>query len=217
MASLRTWLSAEQLINNEREFPMKAISIAALALFAATPAFAGSSFLIDFEKNWDYGTAVDNTYAALGVSFTNVLGLSNTADFTYYTNAPSPLGVANVQLDGVVNTTAYMNVAGGVDNALSFFYSTPVAVGGAIKAYSGLNGTGTLLGTFDLPANDGGAYDTWTSATFAFAGTAQSFDLSATNGAVGFDNIAAVPEASTTAMLLAGLGLLGFTARRNRR
>ncbi|MEC5386743.1 PEP-CTERM sorting domain-containing protein [Uliginosibacterium sp. H3] len=196
---------------------MKFLPIAALALFAASPAFAGTSFLIDFEKNWDYGTAVDNTYSALGVEFVNVLGLSNDADFTYFTNAPSPLGTASAAtFDAPGYSNAYLNVAGGVDGALSFYYSSPDAVVGAIKAYSGLNGTGTLLGTIDLTANTND-YSNWTAATFAFAGTAQSFDLTGSANLVGFDNIAAVPEASTYAMLLAGLGLMGLVARRSRR
>ena len=193
---------------------MKLLPVAALALFATAPAFAGTSFLVDFEKNWAYGEAVDSTYAALGVTFTNFLGLSNDADFHYFDNAPSALGTASAQLDGVVNTAAYLNVAGGVDNALSFYYASPSDVLGAVKAYSGLNGTGTLLGTFDLSTN--GNYDNWTQVTFNFAGTAQSFDFTGSANVVGFDNIAAVPEASSAAMLLAGLGLLGFAARRSR-
>ena len=57
---------------------MKQLVSLALALGLAAPAFAsGTPFVIDFEKNWDYGQAVDDSYAALGVSFTNVLGLSN--------------------------------------------------------------------------------------------------------------------------------------------
>ena len=50
-------------------------------------------------------------------------------------------------------------------------------------------------------------------ATFNFTGTAQSFDLGST-GIVGFDNIAAVPEPESYALILAGLGLLGFIQRR---
>lgn len=194
---------------------MKLIPAVALALFAASPAFAASSFLVDFEKNWAYGEAVDNTYAASGVSFLNVLGFSNDGISTGYSNAPSPLGVALVQLDGVVNTASYMNVAAGVDNALSFFYSTPVDAVGAIKAYSGLNGTGTLLGSFDLTANNA-AYDVWTPVTFSFAGTAMSFDLTGSANLVGLDNISAVPENSTLLMLLAGGAVALRTAARRR-
>ncbi len=103
---------------------MKLSRLAVLALFAAAPAFAGAtSFVVDFEKNWDYanggvagfyngGTADDgSTGADLGVEFVGVSGLSNDADFTYYSGAPSPLGTAYAY-DAAAS---YMNVAAGVD------------------------------------------------------------------------------------------------------
>lgn len=180
----------------------------ALALGLASPAFAAAPLAVDFEKNWSYGEEVANTYE--GVSFTNVLGLSNDADFSYFTNAPSPLGVAFVQLDGVVNTAAYMNVAAGVTGGLSFHHAgTEAAV---ISAYSGLNGTGTLLGSITLAAT--GDYATWQKSVLSFAGSAQSFDLTGLNGVAALDNIAAVPEPSSIALLLAGGALL--LARRRR-
>lgn len=195
---------------------MKLASTLSLIALALAPALssAATGFTVDFEKNWSYGEAVDNQYAAQGVSFTNVLGVSNDPAFDpYYSNAPSPLGVAMAQLDGVTNTTAFMNVAGGVDGLLSFFYSTPTDVVGAVKAYSGLNGTGTLLGTFDLVAN-AAAYDTWTAVNFTFAGTALSFDLSATANVAGLDNISAVPEPSTWALAACSLAIMGVSLRR---
>ena len=208
---------------------MKLVPIAAaLAIFAAAPAFAvttvvpAQSFLIDFEKNWDFGSAVDNTYAAAGVTFTNVLGQSNNdgmgtlAKGDYYANAPSPIGVAYAQLDGVTNTTAYMNVASGVDSALSFYYSSGASITGAVTAYSGLNGTGTMLGSFNLAATDN-SFSIWAPVTFTFNGTAQSFDLSASANVVAFDNISAVPEPETFAMLLSGLGMMAFLARRKQK
>lgn len=200
----------------------------ALALGLASPAFAATPLSVDFEKQWTYGDAVDNTYSADGVSFVNVIGVSNgdglgsLANGDYYAGAPSPLGVAVAQLDGVVNTAAYMNVAAGVTGGLSFFYSTPIAATGAIKAYSGLNGTGTLLGSIDLAANSAD-FTTWHQAVLSFSGTAQSFDLTGTvhfdasgfaDSAVGLDNIAAVPEPTSVALMLAGGALL--LARRRR-
>ncbi|KQW43430.1 MULTISPECIES: PEP-CTERM sorting domain-containing protein [unclassified Roseateles] len=185
----------------------------ALALGLASPAFAATPLSVDFEKSWSYGEEVADAYVADGVSFTNVLGLSNDVDFSYFGNAPSPLGVAFVQLDGVVNTAAYMNVATGVAGGLSFFYSTPSAATGAIKAYSGLNGTGTLLGSIDLGVNSAD-YTTWNQAVLSFSGTALSFDLSGAANAVALDNISAVPEPSSVALLLAGGALV--LARRRR-
>lgn len=195
-------------------------AISALLALAAAPAIASASILLDFEQNWAYGQAVDSTYATDGVTFTNVLGLSNDPiNFPdYFTNAPSPLGTVSVQLDGEVNTSSYMNVTSGVfSNGLSFFFSTPSAVSGAVKAYSGLNGTGDLLGTLDLVANNDGTYSTWTQATVNFTGIAKSFDLTGAANVVAFDNmnINAVPEPESYALGLVGLSLLGAVARRS--
>lgn len=205
---------------------MKLYTAAALALFATAPAFAiAPAFTVDFEKSWDYldgsingyyagGTAADGTSGAnLGVSFSGVSGLSNDGNFTYYSGAPSPQGVAYAY------DTSFMNVAAGVDSSLSFFYSSATSVLGAVKAYSGLNGTGNLLGSFDLAANTAGGYDTWTSTTFAFSGLASSFALTGSANAVAFDNISnvsPVPEPSTYALMLLGGGLL-VVARRFKR
>ncbi|RTL39379.1 MAG: PEP-CTERM sorting domain-containing protein [Burkholderiales bacterium] len=192
----------------------------ALAIGLASPAFAASPAIsVDFEKTWNYGESIGNFYAAQGVSFVNVLGLSNgdglgpLANGDYYGGAPSPLGVAYAQLDGTINTAAYMNVAGGVDGQLNFYFSNPTGASVEIKAYSGLNGTGTLLGSV-LLASNGIDYTTWTATSLTFTGTALSFDLTATAAGVALDNISAVPEPSSLALLLGGATLL--LARRRR-
>jgi formate dehydrogenase assembly factor FdhD len=90
-------------------------------------------------------------------------------------------------------------------------------VTGAIKAYSGLNGTGTLLGSFDLAANSGAGYDVWKKGTFTFSGTALSFDLTGSANMVGLDNIASVPEPTSVALMAAGVGVIALSVFRRRR
>ena len=210
---------------------MKLLSAAALALLAIAPTVASATaFSLNFEKNWDYnagevrnyyngGTAQDGTTGPnVGVQFINVSGLSNDSSFTYYSGAPSPLGTIYAFTGAGPNTHSFLNVLGGngASNALSFYYSTPIAVVGAIEAWSGLNGTGTLLGSIDLTAIAAN-YDLFTQATLRFAGVARSFDLSGTVAAGALlDNIATVPEPSTVLMLLAGAtGLVTLRRRKN--
>ncbi len=203
---------------------------AAVVLIAGAPALASASaFTIDFEADWN----IDNQFAPdlndyynggtagngasgpnRGVSFVNVAGLSNQAPaFTYYANAPSPLGTA------FAHDTAFLNVASGVGNALAFYYSSPNDVVGAVRAFSGLNGTGMLLGTIDLVANFvDGTYDSWSLATLHFGGIARSFDFTASADAAGvlFDNVATVPEPGLGLMLALG-GVAAVVVRRSRR
>jgi hypothetical protein len=202
---------------------MKIKQLLALALLAAAPAFASANFTVNFEKAWDYtysdinnyysgGTAADSTSGSnQGVSFVNVLGLSNTSDFTYYSNAPTSEGIAWAYGDH-----AYFNVNGGVNGSLSFYYSTPTTILGAVKAYDNLNGTGTLLGSIDLIANSTSSYDGWTKVSFNFTGTALSFDLSASANVVAFDNISAVPEPAMSWLFVTGFAAIGAFIRRRK-
>lgn len=211
---------------------MNLYSAVAVVLLSTAPALASASaFSLDFENTWTYGTDLAGYYGGgtatdgssgpnVGVTFTNVSGLSNDTAFTYYSGAPSPRGTAYAHVFGP-GETAFLNVAAGVANALTFQYSSPTAIARGIRAYSGLDGTGTLLGVFDLVANitsvDGVAvYDTWTLANFRFNGMARSFDLTATANSVLFDNIAAVPEPATAVLLFAGAAAIAGLRRRRR-
>jgi hypothetical protein len=97
--------------------------------------------------------------------------------------------------------------------------------------YDGLNGTGNVLATMNLPslADAGdcpntlfGVFCNWANVGASFDGTAYSvrFEL---NTSAGFDNVtfgsavasvAAVPEPETYALMLVGLAVVGAAARR---
>ena len=115
-----------------------------------------------------------------------------------------------------------MNVPHGFQTGFSFYYSA-INDPGAVQVYSGLNDTGTLLATLNLPvtpeitpAPDGGqeAYDNWAPVGVTFSGTAESVNFTGTANQITFDNITInsnspnVPEPASIGLLLAGIPLL---------
>lgn len=202
---------------------MKMISAAALALSAMTPAFAGNA-LIDFESvtsfasvgaHYDGGADGAGVVGpALGVAFTgDAMGLAN--DFvSYFSHAPSPLGVM-----APVGADATMNVAAGFTGAVSFAYAASQFVS-QVNVWSGLNGTGEVLASFNLVKNaqrgcGDSAFCRFDTMSSTFEGTAHSMTFGNAANVAAFDDIriTAVPE--PTAALLMSLGLASlFLARR---
>jgi len=198
-------------------------ALAVLALSAVSlPAFS-ASVTLDFE-GVDGFSSVGDFYNGgagtnFGVSFTDaVLALVNDELGPYFSNAPTPGTVIFAD-----DATATMNVAAGFSGNLQFHYSALNSTLDAVKIYSGLNGTGDLLGQISLSGNAqlGGCSDSpycnWQEVSLSFAGVAQSA-VFASAANMGFDNvtITPVPEPGTYAMLGLGLGLLGLVARRRR-
>lgn len=206
---------------------MKRILAAALALSVTAPVFA-RDILLDFEtvtgfasidRHYDGGTdSAGAAGPALGVSFGgDALGLVNDAAGPYFSNAPSPIGVL-----APVGPDATMNVARGFFGRISLFYSASQALDDAVRVWSGFNGTGTVLASFDLAANAqaGGCTDSpfcnFSQLTAAFDGRAYSVTFGDAVGAA-IDNVAitALPEPGTA--LLLSLGAAGLVASRRRR
>ncbi|UUX94458.1 PEP-CTERM sorting domain-containing protein [Aquabacterium sp. J223] len=208
---------------------MKFLSTSAvLGLLAAAPAFA-APILIDFElpssssfgsilEYYNGGTdAAGNSGPDLGVSFGGgALALLNDAAGPYFSNAPSAVGVMTpVDADSTLNSDLAFT-------GLSFYYSSAVRSSDAVEVWSGLNGTGTLLASFNLLANaTTGCSDTAFCNFNMLAGTfadARSVVFSAGLEAA-FDNITItpIPEPSTYALMVLGLAGLGVAARRNKK
>lgn len=203
---------------------------AAAALIATVPAFAANT-LIDFEGVTSFAS-VSNYYSGgtdsagatgtnMGASFTGAaLALQNDELGPYFSHAPSP-GTVMFASD----SSALMNFSSGFVNELSFYYSATSSAFDVVTIYSGLDATGSILGSLSLTANAqlGGCSDSpfcnFQRVALSFAGTGQSISFGGNAGNVAFDNIAItpVPEASTYAMLALGLAGVMLAVRRQRR
>jgi hypothetical protein len=155
----------------------------------------------------------------LGVSFgLDALALRNDELGPYFSNAEG-LGVLSA-----VGAESTMNVAAGFTGVASVLYAGNAVAN--VGIWSGLNGTGTRLGQFELSANSAGcAANTplcvFTTASFDLgAGVAKSITFGESvsgESAVVFDKVtvAAVPEPGTYALM--GLGLVGIAGVARRR
>lgn len=199
---------------------MKLYSAAALALLASAPALAANT-VVDFESVTGFASILDfyngGTDSAgasgpnLGVSFGgDALGLVNDELGPYFSHAPSPIGVM-----APVGGDATMNVAKGFFDSISFAYTSSDLVVGAVNVYSGLDGTGKLLASFNLVPNaQAGCSDTafcrFDTVSSTFFGLAHSVTFGSAAGVAAFDNIAitAVPEPASAVLMALGVGAL---------
>jgi PEP-CTERM motif len=213
-----------------------ALGVAQTAMFA--PSASAQVIFLDFEGlgtraaiNDFYNGGTDsqgNAGVNYGISFgANSLALRESDPLANFSREPSAETVMFF-----LTGSSVLNYGPGFDEGFSFFYST-VSFAAQVQVYDGLNATGNLLGTISLAALGAGPdlsnpFSNWEIGSLSFAGTARSIDFGGTVNQVGFDNITfgsvdpnqptvpAIPEPSTYALMLAGLGVMTLIARRRR-
>jgi len=186
---------------------------AGLLLGAIAPPAQAEAVVLDFEGLLDLELVEDfynggfgsegSAYAQnLGVHFSgNVITLKDSdaggalGDFG---GEPSP--------DNIIffreGDRATVNVADGFESGFSLFYSAAVAAGsplsnrGEVKLFDGLDGTGSLLGQFDLPSTSSfgggdpkGEFSPFVPSGVTFDGLARSILLEGQARTIGFDNL----------------------------
>lgn len=202
----------------------KLMAALAAGLLSAAPAFSGTVTL-DFEGATSFSSiggfydgGTDSAGASgtnLGISFgPDALALSNDPTGPFFSNAPSPGTVMSA-----VGDAAAMNFGHGFVGQVSFYYSA--LENASVSLYSGLDGTGALLGTINLIANaQNGCADSplcyWSLAMFDFAGIAQSIQFGGAQSVAAFDNVSVTPVPLPAAawLMVSALGGLGMWSRR---
>jgi hypothetical protein len=210
------------------------LTLAATAFSAlAFPAHA-AVITLDFEGVGDLVEVGDFYKAAYGIEFAQNAGGalavvdSDAGGSGFFGNAPSPDTVIVI----VGDNAPVLNFANGF-SALSFFYSSSTTA--TLNVYDGLDGTGSILGSFNLlvqfddncSGDPNNPFCNWTNAGGDFSGIARSINFigGTPEESALFDNLTfttadapgAVPEPSAWAMMIGGFGAIGSALRYRRR
>lgn len=153
---------------------------------------------LDFEGVGNIN-AVGNFYAAQGITFSdNALGIISSNALDRLGRSDEFGGNFGTPPSGITALTygeadeIIMNVNGGFDSQLSFFYASPFR-DHTVTIYAGLNATGTILASLPLGRTLEGrlpdAYSTFNEATLPFSGIARSVSFGDVANKLVLDNI----------------------------
>jgi len=198
---------------------------AALVVLGITGTAKAATTTLTFEGIGDQ-QPVGNFYSSEGITFSpNALALvSDQAGGSGNFDAASPPSPDTI-VYFTSGSAATLNAPNGFTTGFSFYYSA-INQPGSINVYSGLNDTGTLLATLNLPttlANPPGRFQPFVPIGVSFNGTAESVDFGGTVNQIGFDNItlgsstptSSVPEPSDVLGTLAfGVMGVGYVLKR---
>lgn len=203
----------------------------AMAMGIAASCASGTVVQLTFEGVGDLN-AVGNFYNGgagtnYGVSFSPAtLGIvdSDAGGSGYFANEPT----GDTIMFFLDESNARMTYAAGFTTGFSFYY-TSISSSGSVSVYDGVDGTGNLLATLNLPAlgsdpNGGdptGGYNIWANVGVGFAGTAKSVVFAGAANLIGFDNVTfgstsanLIPLPTGVGLSCAGLALVGLRRRR---
>jgi hypothetical protein len=203
-----------------------AIALVFAASVAVTP--VGAAPVLTFEGLGDLET-VGNFYSGLGINFAPSAQALVDADAGGSGNIggePSPSTVVFFPFANAIE----MNVTGGFDTGISFYYSAPFEPG-FVRVWDGFDASGNLLASIDLPLTaDGGAMDPTGRYSpllpfgLAFDGIALSVEFGGVANMIVYDDIALgevfpsqrVPLPGSLLLLAAGALGAGLVRRRVR-
>jgi hypothetical protein len=220
------FMSVISLVKKQLLVPLVTTLAVVSAVAATTPEANAASIVLDFEGVGDLNP-VGNFYNSLGIDFSsNALGIvdADAGGSGNFGGEPSP----STALFFLGGNAATLNISTGFTTGFSFFYSA-INNPGFINVFDGLNGSGNILATLNLPTtpfngapDPTGAFSPFIPIGVGFSGTARSIDFGGTINQIAFDDVTfgSVTPGTTpvpTPALLPGLVGLGLSAWRKRK
>jgi len=153
----------------------------------------------------------------LGVTFTmNARGFTNTSSLTGTFTQPGIMELYSDTAREGEGISATMDIAPGFTGKLLFDYAA-IDAGGSLSIYDGLNGTGNVLASVDLPVTSPQTGPgVFVPDVAAFSGVAHSVVFNGGNKQLAFDDLtinSLAPEPPAFCLLLAGAVLLAAARR----